>query len=276
MAIFFSVLKWIGLILLFLLGFLLVMLCYLLFLPLHYHIAGHNGKEDQLSGEIRAYGFLHFWQMAFREENDEYQLAIYVFWGKCKLYPRKQKQTKEEKAEQEDDLSRCDGVLDEEDIKEILLDKEVEFSPHQEEAEKEEPDTLKTEKKETKAKKVKNEKKTSLKDFHNKWKDEHNRNAVNFFLKKILWLIKKTKPNVLYADVDFSLGDPALTGIATGIVSLCPACYGRKTRIIPDFESDDVYVYGWIEIKGIVFLVHIVYLIISIILNKDIRRLLRS
>ena len=273
MAIFLSVLKWIGLILLFLLGFLLATLCYLLFLPLHYHIAGHNGKEEKPAGEIRAYGFLHFWQMAFLEENDEYQLAIYAFWGKCKLYPRKQRQSKEEKAEQEDDSSRYNGVLDEEDIKEILLDKEVDYSPHREEPEVKEPDT---QKKQNKEKKVKNEKKTSLKDFHNKWKDEHNKNAVNFFLKKVLWLIKKTKPNVLHADVDFSLGDPALTGIATGVISLCPASYGRKTRIIPDFESDEVYVYGWIEIKGIVFLVHIVYLIISIILNKDIRRLLHS
>lgn len=267
MTVFLSVLKWIGWILLFFLAFIIIVLLYLLLLPLHYHVWVRSGKEEKVSGEIRAYGFLHFWQMAFLETDDEYQLAIYAFWGKCKVYPLKKKQKTSQERMPEEDTS----ILDEEDIQDILLDKEVvvDDSIEQKKASQKAPPKEKTKKKTKKQESL-------LKDFHKKWKDEHNRNAVLFFIKKVLWLMNKTKPKILHADVDFALGDPALTGIATGIISLCPASYGKKTRIVPDFESNEIYVYGWIEIKGIVFLSHIVYLIISIIFNKDVRTFLKS
>ena len=104
-------------------------------------------------------------------------------------------------------------------------------------------------------------------------KDERNQDAVRFLIAKALWLLKKIKPRILEADVDFALGEPSSTGIATGIISICPVIYSNKVHIRPDFESEDIYLYGNFSLKGFVFLIDIVYLIISVLINKNCKRL---
>lgn len=283
MAVFFTILKWVGIVLLTLVIVLFTILAYCLLLPMGYGIKGSHPPGEKYSVSIRAWGFLHFWQVAMMEIEEEYQLAIFAFWGKLRLYPGRKK-----KDSPEDDEEMPQNVLDEEDIADILEDREVslEDAPrvsqrvikdaNVDEEIKPAESISKQKKKSHKKTKTKKQHSNRVGDFHKKWKDEHNRSAIQFFLKKILWLIKKTKPNILHADVEFSLGDPALTGLAIGIISLCPGCYGKKTSIVPDFESEDIYANGWIEIKGIVFFVHIVYLIVSIFFNKDCRRFLQS
>ncbi len=59
----------------------------------------------------------------------------------------------------------------------------------------------------------------------------------SFCCKKALWILGRVKPMIMEADVDFSLGDPALTGGATGVISLCPVCYGKKCRIIRTLKA---------------------------------------
>ncbi len=77
-------------------------------------------------------------------------------------------------------------------------------------------------------------------------------------------------------EVDFSLGDPANTGMATGVISLCPAAYGKHLSITPDFASEDLYAQGTLYLKGIVFYRHLVYLIFSIAFDKDCRKAFSS
>ncbi|MDD6193464.1 MAG: DUF2953 domain-containing protein [Lachnospiraceae bacterium] len=269
MAVFFTILKWVGIVFLALVIALLAILAYCLLLPMGYGIKGSHPPGGKYSVSIRAWGFLRFWQVAMMEIAGEYQLAIFAFWGKLRLYPGRKK-----KDSPGDNEEMPQNVLDEEDIADILGDREVSLEDLTQESQQ----VIKDANKEKSPKKTNSKKQISNRvgDFHKKWKDEHNRSAIQFFLKKIVWLIKKTKPNILHADVEFSLGDPALTGLATGVISLCPGCYGKKTSIVPDFESEYIYANGWIEIKGIVFFVHIVYLIVSIFFNKDCRRLMQS
>ena len=68
--------------------------------------------------------------------------------------------------------------------------------------------------------------------FHKNVTAEYNKNAVLFLIKKTFWILSRIKPTVMEADLDFSLGDPALTGGATGIISLWPVCYGKKFQIL--------------------------------------------
>lgn len=281
MAVLLTILKWVGIVLLIVIAVLLGFLAYCLLLPMGYGITASHPAGGKYSFSIRAWGFLRFWQVALMEIEGEYQLAVLAFWGKVRLFPRKK-----QRDDQEDVVPR--DVLDEEDIADILEDREVyledwpgerQSTPKESSPERDSGITasdMGQKATKQKMKKSKGEKGRGFGNFHKKWKDEHNRNAIQFFPKKILWLLKKTRPNILQADVEFSLGDPALTGLATGIISLCPGCYGKKTRIMPDFVSEDIYANGWIKIKGIVFLVHIVYLIVSIFFNKDCKKLLQS
>lgn len=277
--IFLSILKIIGHLLLFLLLFVLFVLLYCLFLPLHYEMFVKNEPEREFTFRLNGYGFLKFWQIGIEKLQGEYLLTLRAFWGKLTLLPKKESVKKKRKEPFLDDGEY--GGLSREEMEQILSDENVKTeektetkkNSHEENAELSEKNNFKKKKRKTKKRDSQG---FSFSEFHNKWKDEHNKKAVDFLLRKILWLLKKTKPKILHADVDFSLGDPAVTGMATGLISLCPGCYGKKTRIIPDFESEKIYVNGWIQIKGIVFLIHIVYLIISVLCNKDCRKCLKK
>lgn len=52
-----------------------------------------------------------------------------------------------------------------------------------------------------------------------------------------------------------------------------PGMLWKESRIIPDFESTELYLLGSISLKGIVFLWHFVYLIVSVYFNKDCKKL---
>ena len=295
-----SILKVIGIILLVLLLLILAVLLYLFFLPLHYKLSGSHTTEKGWEGDVSIAGFLHFWQIRMAQFSGEYELRIYGFWGKLQVYPWKNKKTTSDEENPSMETDHDDGEdfgaegFDEAEIQEILEDKAVSAADVKRMAatvEKQSGET-KIEEKAVKPKKtakqgkkdshVKQKKKTRTKKtgFQRKWESfhknvtaEHNKNAVLFLIKKTFWILSHIKPTVMEADLDFSLGDPALTGGATGIISLWPVCYGKKCRIIPDFESDDPYIWGSISLKGIVFLWHIVYLIISVYFNKDCKKL---
>lgn len=268
-----SIFKVIGIILLVILLLILAILLYLLFLPLHYKLSGSHTTEKGWEGDVSIAGFLHFWQIRMAQFSGEYELRIYGFWGKLQVYPWKNKKTTSDEEQPSMEPEHDDGEdfgaegFDEAEIQEILEDKTVSAADVKRMAATVEKQSGET-KIEEKAVKPKKTAKQGKKDSHVKQK-----NAVLFLIKKTFWILSRIKPTVMEADLDFSLGDPALTGGATGIISLWPVCYGKKCRIIPDFESDDPYIWGSISLKGIVFLWHIVYLIISVYFNKDCKKL---
>ncbi len=305
-----SILKVIGMILLILLGLVVFIILYLLFLPFHYELSGSHSIDEGWNGQVYFAGFMHFWQLRFAQFAEEYEVRIYAFWGKLQIYPwkKKAKTVSDSEADAEDFAEDvpAEDTLDEDDIAEILEDKTVSKADVKRMAESsktasatkatsakadnesaenaenqagaQEKQTKKTAaKKKDKFKRKKKKPSGGLKEkwqtFHKNVTDEHNKNAVFFLLQKALWILGRTKPTIMEADVDFSLGDPALTGGATGVISLCPVCYGKKCRIFPDFESDEPYLLGSISLKGIVFLWHFVYLIVSVYFNKDCKKL---
>ena len=284
MAIVLFIIKLIGKILLWVLIVAVGLLAYLLFLPFHYQLRGNFPEDRSVDGSIRILSCLHFWQIAVQKENGEFGVFLSCFWGKCRLFPPKQK----EKRAEDNRTEEMDTVFTKEEQQEILEEQRQESCEYTEPkksdtsaSKEEETEEIKQPQQEKRQKKKKKKassdqkkKDNFLQNFHNTFHNEHNKKAVNFILQKMIWLLKKGRPKALHADIEFSLGDPALTGTATGVLSLCPACYGRKTRIYPDFQREEIYALGWIEIKGIVFLAHIVYLIISILLHEECRKML--
>lgn len=103
--------------------------------------------------------------------------------------------------------------------------------------------------------------------------DEHNKNAVFFLLQKALWILGRVKPTIMEADVVFRWEIRTDRAGRPESSAFCPVCYGKKCRIIPDFESTELYLLGSISLKGIVFLWHFVYLIVSVYFNKDCKKL---
>lgn len=114
-----------------------------------------------------------------------------------------------------------------------------------------------------------------LERIHAEATDEGNRRAVGHVCREIRYLLCHLGPRRVRADVSFSLGDPANTGYATAALSICPFSYGKHTHIIPDFEAEQLYLRGWLDIRGHVRFVHLFISGLRLLLDKDIRKIIR-
>ncbi len=85
--------------------------------------------------------------------------------------------------------------------------------------------------------------------------DEVNRHALGHLWTELLKLLRSYKPKKLQADLSFSLADPSLTGMATGILGMIPLVYRYPCSIQPDFTSEKLYVEGKIQAQGRVMVV---------------------
>ncbi len=106
--------------------------------------------------------------------------------------------------------------------------------------------------------------------------DERNRGALRRIFKELGYIMRHYGPRKIKADAEFSLGDPANTGLATAALSVCPFAYGASCRIVPDFDSEKAYVGGWAEAKGHVRAVHLVIVVARLILDGNIRYVIRK
>lgn len=95
-----------------------------------------------------------------------------------------------------------------------------------------------------------NRKKDLIHSFYNEFTDQTNRNAVSRLWKELLILLRSIRPRKIKADLAFSLADPAFTGYLLGLLSMFPFLYRYPCHIVPDFDSQNIYVEGEIFAKG--------------------------
>ena len=103
--------------------------------------------------------------------------------------------------------------------------------------------------------------------------DEKNRDAVTHLKNEIIYLIKMLLPKKSKIDAVFSTGSPDTTGQLFGILACFPAMYQKDWRLLPDFESDELYLKGSIWGKGQIYGYKIFASILRIIFDKNCRRL---
>ena len=103
--------------------------------------------------------------------------------------------------------------------------------------------------------------------------DEKNKEAVAHLKRELVYLLKVLLPKKSKIDAVFSTGSPDTTGQAFGILACFPAVYQKNWKIIPDFESDELYLKGTIWGKGRIYGYEIIGIILRIIFDKNCRRL---
>ena len=103
--------------------------------------------------------------------------------------------------------------------------------------------------------------------------DEKNKEAVTHLKKEAVYLIKVLLPKKSKMDAVFSAGAPDLTGQIFGILACFPAMYQKEWKLIPDFESEEMYFKGCFWGKGKVYGYQIMGIIIRIVFDKNCRRL---
>ncbi len=221
---------------------------------IRYEIKWNSLPEQEMNFDIRLTGRLRFWRFnlfSTDENADEY--GLYAFWGKLKLW---HKSVSNKNGNKYQNKNESQNKNDKKVINKKVKDKEKG--------------------KKVKEEKSKKKKKISISKIKSFLEDSSNQRAIAFTWNKLAWFLVKSKPKEMRGEVDFSLGDPANTGMATGVISLCPAAYGKHLSITPDFASEDLYAQGTLYLKGIVFYRHLVYLIFSIAFDKDCRKAFSS
>lgn len=278
MAILLGILKIIGIVILCIILFVLALLLYLLLAPVRYRLSAENYQDSDLHFAAEIRDFIGFWHIIISNEKDM-EFKIYALWGVLRVYPWK---SEKEVSQVCNDGHESTGKKVTEDksaenkaagVKDKASQAKNKVSQTRNKASKAEGKSSHTRNKASKAKGKASQARNKAQGIVDQLKDERNQDAVKFLIAKALWLLKKIKPRIMEADVDFALGEPSSTGLATGIISICPVIYSNKVHIRPDFESEDMYLYGDFSLKGFVFLIDIVYLIISVLINKNCKRL---
>ncbi len=280
MAVFLTVLKITGIVILCLIGLIFLAAALILFVPIRYRIKGRKDRTgDELFGMLGVSWLLHIISGKFIYD-DGFVRSIKLFG--IKIWPRKEKpetepedkgeeeytvdwneeadtatetagetETSEERADEisgEDTDSEDDDLFDQ--IGELLekLSAKYDFIA-------------------AKYEKIRKE----LRFWKKYIDDEHNRIAFTYIKNKLVKLLKKIAPRRIKGFLHFGFDDPATTGQILVYLSLIYPVIPRDLNIEPGFEDTDIY--GNLDIKGYVRLIAPVCAFIGVYFNRDCRRM---
>ena len=281
MSVFLLILKWIGIVLLWILGILLFIILYLLLAPFHLSVRFENRDTFKIDARIRS--FLSF--AGFRFYKDDGLLketTIHLFWGAYKKVDREEDEKEDpgviesENENPEEEKAENEPVKDPA-IKEPAVQKETIRTLSKSEPEAEDEldkalDELDAENQSGSA----DEKKENRLDKIKAMISENNIFAIKVIVREVLILLKRLMPDKCHVDFEYSIGEPDLTGETFGAFACIPALLNRKNRIVPDFLSDTPYFKGFVEIKGKIFLIFVVTALVKVLIHKECRDLIFS
>lgn len=261
--------KIIGIILLCILGLLLALILLVLFVPVPYriYVNGDLGDPQNFVFCVKIFGVQVF------PKKDVSKKA---------RRPRRKKQIKEQMQDSPGaEASQIQAEEPKEERQSAVEPHQTEGQTIQKDSKKQtQPKTLDTK---TKNKKTKNAKagnmsgrdiRETLKLFYTEFTNDGNRRALRHLLRETRYLIRHFGPRRVRADVCFSLGDPANTGYATAALSMCPFSYEKNCRILPDFEAEQWYVHGWLDMRGHVRAVHVLTAGLRLLFDRNVRRII--
>ena len=235
-----SILKIIGIILLCILGFIILLLLMVLFVPLRYRIKG-NYKDKIPDFCIKAHYLLHMVSVSFVIKDKSKELIIRLFGIKLKLKKKKQKEEAKSKDNSEKDKP-------------------------QENAE------------EAVAKEDK-EKKASIgsilqkiKYYINIIKKDSTKKAFETVKKRLVKILKAVLPYKGKIRIYLGLENPGTTGEILGAYKALYDFIGKSVTLYPYFDRE--YLEVDCDIKGAVFPFRIINQLVAIYLDKNCRRLI--
>ena len=292
-----GVLKWLGIILLILLGVLFVLLFCILIVPIRYTIEGEYGEKGEkmeVSGCVS--WLLHVLHVRFYITGEEQDVKIRIFGFLLKQRKKKErKETSSGKKEKKSTAKTSDKTKDRAESveqsaieeKENIRDRKRDTSQTAEDGGNGAPELETTEEKAeepTGESKPKVKKKSSSgKRKSKKTKGTSKADGIKQLLKDentgIMWgivwdcikrLWKHSRPKKMKGRVHFGLSDPADTGELLGGLSILYAVYGDDLEIVPDFQQEILE--GHLQIQGRIQVVVLLLMAKRIFLSREWRR----
>ena len=121
--------------------------------------------------------------------------------------------------------------------------------------------------------------KTGIQKIKNKidyWKNlltsEPMKEAMGFLWKKIKGLLHYILPRRMTGRIHFGFEDPSKTGKTLAYFSMLYPFTKENLVIEPEFETEELILEGDIAFRGRIRLGYLVYVALSVVLNKNIRR----
>lgn len=277
MAVVLLILKWIGILLLAVLGLLLLVLAAVLFCPVRYDLKASYEEKADVSARIKWFFSLFSVRIEFHENKLQYRVRVF---GKTILTETAEakeavreitetvKDTAEHAAEQATDRAA------EELGKEIREEKPVKTEPAEERVP--EPESAPKEKKTSKlAFSIRNicDKIKTIRGQGEKLQafleDRENQAAIALIKRQCFKLLRHILPKKFTAWLHFGFEDPATTGQVLGYICMFYALYGNNLSLEPDF--DQKVLEGRCELKGRIRLGSLTGIIGRLIFYKRIR-----
>ena len=285
-----TILKIIGIILLVLIGLILLAAAVILLVPIRYH--GEGAREEKiLSGNVKLTWLLHMISASASLSEDGTKIRVCLFgktiYPKTKKTPKKskakkmpkqeapKKSEKSEKPKQQSDTVSKDVATIYEPQKPIpeLPKKEKSARPDV----KSKFETIKQKLLAVKEKFI--DSKTGIQKIKNKidyWKNlltsDPMKEAMEFLWKKTKGLLHHILPRRMTGHIHFGFEDPSKTGKTLAYFSMLYPFTKENLVIEPEFETEELILEGDIAFRGRIRLGYLVYVALSVVLNKNIRR----
>lgn len=285
-----TILKIIGIILLVLIGLILLAAAVILLVPIRYH--GEGAREEKiLSGSVKLTWLLHMISASASLSEDGTKIRVCLF-GKT-IYPKTKKPPKQSKAKKmpkqeapkkseksEKPKQQSDTVS-----KEVATiyepQKPIPELPKKEKSAR--PDvkskfeTIKQKLLAVKEKFI--DSKAGIQKVKNKidyWKNlltsDPMKEAMGFLWKKTKGLLHHILPRKITGRIHFGFEDPSKTGKTLAYFSMLYPFTKENLVIEPEFETEELILEGDIAFRGRIRLGYLVYVALSVVLNKNIRR----
>lgn len=276
----FTILKVIGLVLLFLLLLILFLLALVLLVPIRYAGAGHKGEEkSDYAAHVDVSWLLYIVQLhaGLTPAGLAYYLRVLCFRpldSRPPDTPPAANASDETSSRSDETVSSDDAVVKDSDeipseSEENTLSDEAEGDSIELKNAAEAPKRKKR-KKSSFADRIKRicEKVSSLREAV---EDEENQKACRLLLSRAKYLLHHLRFRKFDGQLTFGFDDPAMMGRILGVLSLFYPLYGESFTITPVF--DHTLFEGEIALKGHVRLIHILIAGIQLMMNKKIRGL---
>ena len=285
-----TILKIIGIILLVLIGLILLAAAVILLVPIRYH--GEGAREEKiLSGSVKLTWLLHMISASVSLSEDGTKIRVCLFgkmiYPKTKKPPKKSKAKKMPKQEAPKKSEKSEKPKQQSDTvsKEVATiyepQKPIPELPKKEKSAR--PDVKsKFEAIKQKLLAVKEkfiDSKAGIQKIKNKidyWKNlltsDPMKEAMEFLWKKTKGLLHHILPRRMTGRIHFGFEDPSKTGKTLAYFSMLYPFTKENLVIEPEFETEELILEGDIAFRGRIRLGYLVYVALSVVLNKNIRR----
>ena len=285
-----TILKIIGIILLVLIGLILLAAAVILLVPIRYH--GEGAREEKiLSGSVKLTWLLHMISASASLSEDGTKIRVCLF-GKT-IYPKTKKPPKQSKAKKmpKQEAPKKSEKSEKPKQQSGTVSKEVATIYEPQKPNPELPKKEKSARPDVKSKfeaikqkllAVKEkfiDSKAGIQKIKNKidyWKNlltsDPMKEAMEFLWKKTKGLLHHILPRRMTGRIHFGFEDPSKTGKTLAYFSMLYPFTKENLVIEPEFETEELILEGDIAFRGRIRLGYLVYVALSVVLNKNIRR----